>query len=76
MRLMQKAQLILASASPRREELLSLAGITFQVIPSEVSEEMVGSESPEEHVCASPKRRPLPLPCSTLMPGSWGPTPL
>lgn len=47
---MQKAQMILASASPRREELLSLAGITFRVIPSEVSEEMVGDESPEEHV--------------------------
>jgi len=47
---MQKDQLILASASPRREELLSLAGISFQVMPSEVSEETVEDESPEEHV--------------------------
>lgn len=47
---MQKAQLILASASPRREELLSLAGISFRVIPSEVNEGMVGDESPEGHV--------------------------
>jgi septum formation protein len=42
--------LILASASPRRQELLHSAGISFEVIPSEVDEEMEGGETPEEHV--------------------------
>jgi septum formation protein len=69
MRLMQKAQLILASASPRREELLSLAGITFQVIPSEVSEEMVGSESPEEHVLRLAEAKAASV--AVLYPDAW-----
>jgi len=50
MRLRRKTELILASASPRREELLSLLGIPFRVIPGEVNEEIAGKESPEEHV--------------------------
>jgi septum formation protein len=50
MPLRQKTELILASASPRREELLSRAGIAFRVIPAEVNEEIAGNESPEEHV--------------------------
>ena len=42
--------LILASASPRRQELLRSAGICFDVIPSEVDEEMEEGETPEQHV--------------------------
>ncbi len=40
---------ILASASPRRKELLSRAGFPFEVIPSEVEEILTGN-SPEEIV--------------------------
>ena len=32
--------IILASASPRRKELLQLLGMPFAVVPSDVSEEM------------------------------------
>ena len=42
--------LTLASASPRRRELLSGLGLGFQVIPSDVAEELVEGESPTELV--------------------------
>lgn len=42
-------QMILASNSPRRKELLSQAGITFQVIPA-VGEEIAHTEIPSELV--------------------------
>jgi septum formation protein len=43
--------LILASASPRRAELLRAARIDFEVIRSDVDESVVPGESPEQHVC-------------------------
>ena len=42
--------LILASASPRREELLKTAGLTFRVIPANVNETGFEEETPQEHV--------------------------
>ena len=42
--------LILASASPRREELLRLLGLDFQVIPSRADETFFINEKPAEHV--------------------------
>lgn len=42
-------RLILASGSPRRKEILSLAGLTFAVMPSDKKEKPV-SERPEELV--------------------------
>lgn len=41
---------ILASASPRRVELLSLMGLPFEIMPSEIDETFVSGESPQEHV--------------------------
>jgi septum formation protein len=41
---------ILASSSPRRRELLSSIGITFDVIPSNVPEKQAAGEAPEEYV--------------------------
>ena len=43
------AQIILASASPRRSELLRQAGLTFSVIPSQ-GEEVITSTHPAEVV--------------------------
>ena len=43
-------ELILASASPRRLELLSQVGIRCRVVPSNVAEEPLDGETPEEHV--------------------------
>lgn len=45
-----KDQLVLASASPRRRELLQQIGLKFQVIPSRAEEQIVSGETPEEHV--------------------------
>ncbi|MDQ1277378.1 MAG: nucleoside triphosphate pyrophosphatase [Thermodesulfobacteriota bacterium] len=42
--------LILASASPRREGLLRLLGLDFQVIPSRTDETFFIKEKPAEHV--------------------------
>lgn len=43
-------KLILASASPRRRELLQQAGLTFEVIPSTVEENIPEDISQEERV--------------------------
>jgi septum formation protein len=42
--------LILASASPRRAELLASAGIRVEPVPSHLAEDFLPGESPEEHV--------------------------
>lgn len=41
---------ILASSSPRRRELLSSIGLTFEVVPSHVPEVHEDGEAPEEYV--------------------------
>jgi len=41
---------ILASASPRRRELLDSIGLPFEVIPSHIPELRAAGESPEEYV--------------------------
>jgi septum formation protein len=46
-----KQALILASASPRRQELLRDAGIAFEVHPAHVPEERALSEPPVEYAC-------------------------
>lgn len=43
-------KLILASASPRRAEILRNAGIAFSALPSEVDETPIPGESAQEHV--------------------------
>jgi septum formation protein len=43
-------RLILASKSPRRYELLKQVGLDFEVVPSRVMEDFVGTESPQDHV--------------------------
>jgi septum formation protein len=41
--------LVLASASPRRAELLARLGLRFMVVPSHVLEDGLDGESPQEH---------------------------
>jgi septum formation protein len=50
MTLESKFPLILASASPRRQALLRLAAIRFEIIPSQADERFLQGEAPEEHV--------------------------
>jgi septum formation protein len=42
--------LVLASASPRRAELLKAAGFQFSVLPADIDEAAVPAERPEDHV--------------------------
>jgi septum formation protein len=43
-------KIILASASPRRLELMSFAGIDFDVVPAEICEDVLPGEQPVDHV--------------------------
>ena len=43
-------KIILASASPRRKELLEQINLEFNVIPSKAAEVVLPDETPEEHV--------------------------
>lgn len=45
---MQHRQIILASGSPRRRDLMKLMGLTYEVIPSDFEENLDDSRSPEE----------------------------
>ena len=44
------ASLILASASPRRQELLRSMGLKFKINPAHVNENHLAGESPQQHV--------------------------
>ncbi len=50
---------IVASASPRRREILTNAGYTFEVIPSDADENIEGVMTPEETVCELSRRKAL-----------------
>lgn len=43
-------RIVLASASPRRSELMALAGIAFDVTPADICEDVLPGEQPDEHV--------------------------
>jgi MAF protein len=47
---MTQTTLILASNSPRRKQLLSLFGRTFQVIPADIDERQHSGEAPQTYV--------------------------
>lgn len=52
-------KLILASASPRRRELLSMAGFDFEVVPADVDEEADPALSPDQLVAFLSEKKAL-----------------
>ncbi len=42
--------IVLASASPRRTELMTLAGLQFNVVPADICEDVLPGEAPADHV--------------------------
>jgi septum formation protein len=44
------AKLILASASPRRSEILRNAGFTFEIVPADIDEALLSGESARDYV--------------------------
>jgi septum formation protein len=53
------ARIILASASPRRVELLASAGVDFEVHPGDVPEDVLPGETPEDHVVRLAREKAL-----------------
>lgn len=47
---MKSTTIVLASASPRRSELLESAGISFRVAPADICEDPLPDEEPVDHV--------------------------
>lgn len=63
--------LILASASPRRKELLASVGIDFQVVPSQAAETLLPNESPRQHVMRLSREKALEVARRKEIPGRW-----
>src|SRR5437773_11887217 len=54
---MHKPDLVLASASPRRKELLAVLGFPFTVVPASIDETPGAGESPETFVVRMAKEK-------------------
>jgi len=63
--------IVLASASPRRRELLQSVGIPFAVVPSRAPEEVLPGETPEEHVLRLSKDKAREVADRPEVPGRW-----
>ena len=50
MRIVISGRLVLASASPRRAEMLKLLGVDFERLPGDIDETFLEGETPREHV--------------------------
>ncbi|MDD5724071.1 MAG: Maf family protein [Syntrophales bacterium] len=64
-----QASFILASASPRRRELLGALIPDFEIIPSDIDERPLDEESPEDHVLRLSREKALAV--SRANPGRW-----
>ena len=64
-----QASFILASASPRRRELLGALIPDFEIIPSDIDERPLDGESPEDHVLRLSTEKALAV--SRSNPGRW-----
>jgi septum formation protein len=53
----RQRQIVLASGSPRRKELLSGLGVSFSVVVSDVNEDIQGTYSPDEIVTMLAQRK-------------------
>jgi len=64
-----QASFILASASPRRRELLGALIPDFEIIPSDIDEKALDEEAPEDHVLRLSREKALAV--SHSNPGRW-----
>lgn len=64
-----QASFILASASPRRRELLGALIPDFEIIPSDIDEKALDGEAPEDHVLRLSREKALAV--SRARPGRW-----
>jgi septum formation protein len=66
----ESSSLVLASASPRRRELLNLAGIKHQVIPSQAEERIKPEESASQFTHRTALEKSMDV-GSRVPPGTW-----
>jgi septum formation protein len=64
-------QLVLASASPRRSELLARVGAQFAVVPSAIAEDALPGETPREHVLRLAREKAHDVAARPDVPGRW-----
>jgi septum formation protein len=60
---------ILASVSPRRQELLRSVGMKFKIIPAHVNEEYLDGESPRQHVLRLSRNKAMAI--AQKNPDAW-----
>jgi septum formation protein len=63
--------IVLASASPRRRELLERVGVPIAVVPSRTAEEVLPGETPEEHVLRLSKDKAREVADRPEVSGRW-----
>jgi len=63
--------LVLASASPRRRELLAALGYRFTVVPSRADETLLPDEQPTAHVVRLSRDKALEVAARVDVPGRW-----
>ena len=68
---MPYSQIVLASASPRRRELLTQVGITLRTVPAAVDEAVLAGESAERHVVRLSEAKALAIAARHEVPGRW-----
>ncbi len=57
----KKRKIILASASPRRKEILSLLFNEFEIIPANIDESAISFKNPKKAVCELAKKKALSI---------------
>lgn len=67
----EQPQLVLASASPRRRELLERLGVHFAVVPSAAEEILQPGETPEEHVVRLSRDKAAEVAARRDVAGRW-----
>lgn len=68
---MPYTQIVLASASPRRSELLAQVGITVRSVPAAVDETVLRGESAERHVVRLSEAKAFAIAARRDVPGRW-----
>jgi septum formation protein len=68
---MSPPAIVLASASPRRREMLERFGIPLTVIPSDLPEEFQPGETPAEHVLRLSRAKARQVAQRPEVPGRW-----
>ena len=68
---LQTHDIVLASASPRRRELLAQIGLNISAVPSDVDESMLGHENPIDHVIRLSCEKAKGVASRKTVPGRW-----